>query len=116
MKARLPEEYQPKSQKEMMRQVQKAQEDMQRLQEELEAREYSASAGGGMVEVVMDGKHTLRSITIKPEVVNPEDVEMLQDLVAAAINEANRVVEETSDTEMNAITEGLNLPGMQGLF
>lgn len=88
------------------------QEDMARLQEELDAREYTATAGGGAVTAVVDGKHKVKSLEIKPEVVDPEDVEMLADLVAAAVNEAIRQAVETSETEMAKITGGAGLPGM----
>ena len=81
-----------------------------KLQEELEAREYEASVGGGMVNVRANGKKELLSIEIKPEAVDPDDVEMLQDLVLAAVNEVLRKVEETSSAEMGKITGGLNLP------
>ena len=83
-----------------------------RLQEELDAREYTATAGGGAVTAVVDGKHKVKSLEIKPEVVDPEDVEMLADLVAAAVNEAIRQAVETSETEMAKITGGAGLPGM----
>ena len=96
----------------LMRQAQKMQEDMARLQEELDAREYTATAGGGAVTAVVDGKHKVKSLEIKPEVVDPEDVEMLADLVAAAVNEAIRQAGETSETEMAKITGGAGLPGM----
>ncbi|MFZ5351183.1 MAG: YbaB/EbfC family nucleoid-associated protein [Bacillota bacterium] len=98
----------------MMKQVQKMQKDMMKLQEEIEQREVEASAGGGAVIVVATGKKEIRSITIKPEVVDPDDVEMLQDLVMAAVNEAIRMAEEMVSKEMGKITGGLNLPG--GLF
>ena len=88
------------------------QEDMARLQEELDAREYTATAGGGAVTAVVDGKHKVKSLEIKPEVVDPEDVEMLADLVAAAVNEAIRQAVETSETEMAKITGGAGLPGI----
>ena len=96
----------------MLKQAQKMQEDMARLQEELDAREYAATAGGGAVTAVVDGKHKVKSLEIKPEVVDPEDVEMLADLVAAAVNEAIRQAVETSETEMAKITGGAGLPGM----
>lgn len=96
----------------MLKQAQKMQEDMARLQEELDAREYTATAGGGAVTAVVDGKHKVKSLEIKPEVVDPEDVEMLADLVAAAVNEAIRQAVETSETEMAKITGGAGLPGM----
>ncbi len=94
----------------MLKQVQKAQASITKLQEELEAREYEASAGGGMVTVRANGKKELLSLTIKPEAVDPDDVEMLQDMVLAAVNEVLRQVEETTSAEMGKLTGGLNLP------
>lgn len=98
----------------MMRQVQKMQKDMQKLQEEIEQRTVEASAGGGAVTVVATGKKEIVSITIKPEVIDPEDAEMLQDLITAAVNEAIRQADEMLSSEMGKITGGLNIPG--GLF
>ena len=98
----------------MMKQVQKMQREMAKLQEEIEQRTVEASAGGGAVNVVASGKKEILSITIKPEVVDPDDVEMLQDLVIAAVNEALRKADEMISKEMGRITGGLNLPG--GLF
>ena len=92
--------------------IQKMQEDMANLQEELKAREYTATVGGGAVTAVVDGCYQVKALTIKPEVVDPEDVEMLADLVTAAVNEAMRQVTTTSEREMGAITGGMNLPGM----
>ena len=94
----------------MLKQAQRMQANIAKLQEELEAREYEASAGGGMVNVRANGKKELLSIEIKPEAVDPDDVEMLQDLVLAPVNEVLRKVEETSSAEMGKITGGLNLP------
>ena len=94
----------------MLKQAQRMQANIAKLQEELEAREYEASAGGVMVNVRANGKKELLSIEIKPEAVDPDDVEMLQDLVLAAVNEVLRKVEETSSAEMGKITGGLNLP------
>jgi len=96
----------------MIRQAQKMQEEMTRVQGELEEREFSATAGGGAVEVVMTGKKQMKSIVLKPEVVDPEDIEMLQDLIQAAVNEALTKVEETSAAEMEKVTGGLNIPGL----
>ena len=94
----------------MLKQAQRMQANIAKLQEGLEAREYEASRGGGMVNVRANGKKELLSIEIKPEAVDPDDVEMLQDLVLAAVNEVLRKVEETSSAEMGKITGGLNLP------
>ena len=114
MKARLPEGMNrgPGNMQSMIRQAQKMQEDMAKLQEDLDAREYTARSGGGAVTAVVDGKHLLKSLEIQPEVVEPEDTEMLADLVMAAVNEAIRQAVETSETEMSKVTGGMNLPGM----
>ncbi len=117
MKARLPAGMGggPTNQKDLMRQAQKMQDQFAKTQAELEAREFSASAGGGVVSVKMTGKKELTELVIKPEVVDPEDVEMLQDLVIAAVNEVIRQVEDTSNAELGKITGGLNL-GLPGMF
>ena len=94
----------------MLKQAQKMQEKLAKVQEELEAREYEASAGGGMVTVKANGKKEILALMIQPEAVDPEDVEMLQDMVMAAVNEVLRQVEETSSQEMGKLTGGLNLP------
>ena len=96
----------------LARQAQKLQQQMTKMQEELEAREYEASAGGGMVNVKVSGKKEVLSIEIKPEAVDPDDVEMLQDLVLAAVNEALRTATETSDREMGKLTGGMGLGGL----
>lgn len=98
----------------MIKQAQKMQKDMMKVQEELEQRQIETSAGGGAVTVVVTGKKELVSINIKPEVVDPEDVEMLQDLILAAVNEAIRKADEMVSSEMSKLTGGLGLPG--GLF
>ena len=95
----------------LMRQAQKLQEQMAKAQEDLDVREYSAQAGGGMVSVTVTGKHELKSIEIKPECVDPDDVEMLQDMILAAVNEAMRMGEEIRNAEMAKLA-----PGMGGLF
>ena len=124
MKARLPKGMGggPQNMQSMIKQAQKMQEEMEKTQEELNEREYTTSAGGGMVEctingggavtAVVDGKHIVKKLEIKPEVVDPEDVDMLADLVMAAVNEAIRKVEEIHATEMEKITGGLSLPGL----
>ena len=114
MKARLPEGMGrgPGNMQSMLRQAQKMQEDMAKLQEELDAREYTARSGGGAVTAVVDGKHRLKTLESQPEVVDPEDTEMLADLVIAAVNEAVRQAAETSEAEMSKVTGGMNLPGM----
>ena len=95
----------------MMRQAQEMQE---RLQRELAATEVEATAGGGMVTVVMNGTKQLRSITIDPEVVSRDDVEMLQDLIVAAINDAQRKVDDEVGGRMRGMIGGLNIPGLTG--
>ena len=114
MKARLPKQNQGGAQNmnAMIHQAQKMQDEISELQEEIEAREFSATAGGGAVQVVVTGKKSIKSLTIQPEVVDPEDIEMLQDLVISAINEAINNVEETTETEMSKITGGVSLPGL----
>ena len=89
----------------MIKQAQKMQQDMQRMQAELEQKEYTAQAGGGVVSATVTGRHELKSVTIDPEAVDPDDVEMLQDLVVAAVNEAMRAA-----SAMGQLTGGLNLP------
>ena len=115
MKARLPQGYGgggAGNMQSMLKQAQKMQEDMARLQEELDAREYTATAGGGAVTAVVDGKHKVKSLEIKPEVVDPEDVEMLQDMVVAAVNEALRAASEAANARMNAVMGGMKIPGL----
>ncbi len=114
MKARLPQGMGggPQNMNAMIRQAQKMQEDMKKKQEELEQMEFTTTSGGGMVEVVITGKKEIKSISLKPEIVDPEDIEMLQDLMVAAVNEAIRTVEEKSSAEMEKITGSLNIPGM----
>jgi len=100
----------------MMKQVQQMQAKMAKLQEELEQKNVEATAGGGVVRVVANGKNEIVEIEIKPEVLDPDDVEMVQDLVMAACNEALRKAQEMVAEEMGKITGGLKLPGMPGLF
>ncbi len=96
----------------IMKQAKKMQEQMGKLQQELEMKTVEAQAGGGMVRVVVNGKFEVVSLKIEKEVVNPEDIEMLQDLIAAAINEGIRKAQEMAAQEMAKITGGLNIPGM----
>ena len=98
----------------MIKQAQKMQQDMLKMQEEMESKEYDATAGGGMVKAVVNGKHEVLSLTINPEAVDPEDVEMLQDMVVAAVNEAMRKAEADSAQNMSKLTGGLNLGGLFG--
>lgn len=93
----------------MIKQAQKMQQDMQKMQAELQEKEYAAQAGGGVVEAVVTGKRELKALTIDPEAVDPEDVEMLQDLIVAAVNEALRSAETDAANSMQQITGGLGL-------
>lgn len=92
----------------LMKQAQKMQQDIQRAQEELNNKEFTATSGGGMVTVVVSGAKEVKSITINPECVDPEDTEMLQDLVLAAVNEALRSAQETTENELSHLTGGMN--------
>ena len=114
MKARLPKQNMGGAQNmnAMIRQAQKMQDEVTSLQEDIENGELSATSGGGAVSVVVTGKKIIKSLTINKEVVDPEDVEMLQDLVISAINEAVNQVESTTETEMSKITGGVSLPGL----
>ena len=96
----------------MMRQAQKMQQDMLRAQAELEAKEYEAQSGGGAVRATVNGSHQLLSLTIQPDAVDPEDVEMLQDLIIAAVNEAMHTADDTAANEMKKLTGGMNIPGL----
>ena len=96
----------------MIRQAQKMQTQITELQEDIENREFTSTAGGGAVEVTLNGRKSIQKLTIKPEVVDPEDVEMLQDLIISAFNDTVRKIEETTETEMGAITGGVSFPGL----
>ena len=96
----------------MMKQVQKMQQDMIRMQEEMEAKTYTATAGGGMVKAEVSGKNELVNLQINPEAVDPDDVEMLQDMVIAAVNEALRAAETEKNNNMSKMAGGLNLGGL----
>ena len=114
MKARLPKGMGggPQNMNAMLKQAQKMQDDITALQQEIEERDFSATVGGGAVEITITGKRNVKSLTIKPEVVDPDDVEMLQDLVMSAFNEAIRILDETSDAEMQKLTGGVSMPGL----
>ena len=99
----------PGNQMNMMKQAQKMQQDLMKMQEELDEAVYETKAGGGMVRAVVNGKKELTVLEIDPEAVDPEDVEMLQDLVIAAVNEAIRASESAAAERMNSLTGGLNL-------
>ena len=100
----------------MLKQVQQMQAKMQEVQTELEKAEVEATSGGGMVKVICNGKNEIVSMKIDPEVVNKDDVEMLQDLVLAAVNSAREKVQEMQTEKMSALTGGLNIPGMNFPF
>ena len=112
MKARLPKGMGggPQNMQAMIKQAQKMQEEMENLQAELDEKEHEISAGGGAVKVVMNGEKQVQSLTIDPAAVDPEDVEMLQDLLSAAFNEATKKVDEMMAAEMGKLTSGLGLP------
>ena len=94
----------------MMKQAQKMQQDMLRMQQELETKTYTAAAGGGMVKATVNGKHQVVGIEINPEAVDPDDVEMLQDMIVAAVNEATRAAEADMASNMQKLTGGMGLP------
>ena len=114
MKARLPKGMGggPQNMQAMLKQAQKMQEDIEAKKNELEAKEYVVTSGGGMVEITMTGKHEVKAIGINPEVVDTEDVEMLEDMLVAALNEATRQIDEEAERELDSVTGGLNIPGL----
>ena len=115
MKARLPKGYGgggANNIQQLARQAQKIQDDMEAASAELEAKEYEAAAGGGAVKVTVTGKLEVVKVDIQPEVVDPDDVEMLSDLIMAAVNEAIRTAAKEKEERMDAISGGLNIPGM----
>ena len=106
----------PQNMQALMRQVQKAQEEVAQKQEELDAREYDISAGGGVVNVKINGKREILAIDLKPESVDPDDIETLSDILVAAVNEAIKRVDTTNADELNRITGQVNLPNIPGLM
>jgi DNA-binding YbaB/EbfC family protein len=114
MKARLPQGMGggPSNMQGMMRQVQKMQADMEALQADLDTREYEIKAGGGVVTVKINGKREILSIDLQPEIVDPDDIETLSDILVAAVNEAIKRVDETNNAELNKITGQMSLPGL----
>jgi len=114
MKVRLPQGMGggPQNMQSMIKQAQKMQEDMAAMQAELEEREYEVAAGGGVVNVKINGKKEILNVKIDPEVVDPDDVETLEDLIVAAVNEAIKKVEAVSGEEMQKITGSMSIPGM----
>ena len=118
MKVKIPDSMKggPQNMQGMLKQAQKMQDDMAQLQEDLDSREYEVSAGGGVVTIKINGKKEVQSIDIKPEIVDPDDIETLSDVLIAGINEAIRTVEDTNTEEMAKITGSIGFPGMPGLF
>ena len=112
MKVRIPQGGGPNNMQAMLKQAQKMQEDMQLKQEELEAREYQVAAGGGVVNVKINGKKEILEVKLSPEIVDPDDIEPLEDLIVAGVNEAIKKVEAISAEEMQKITGSIGLPGM----
>ena len=114
MKAHLPQGFGggPSNMQGVIKQAQKMQERMAELQAELDEREYDFTVGGGMITIKINGKKEMQSIEIKPEVVDPDDIEMLQDLIVAGVNEAISSIEKTNNDEMSKVTGNLNIPGM----
>ena len=113
MKVRLP---QGGGMQNVIKQAQKMQEDMQAKQAELEAKEYDVKAGGGVIDVKINGKREILSVKLAEEIVDPDDIETLEDLIIAAINEAIKTVDADAAAEMAKITGGMGLPGMPGMF
>lgn len=96
----------------MMKQIQKMQEDMQKMQAEVEASEFTSSVGGGAVEVTVNGSHEVLSVKMKPEVVDPEDIEMLEDLLISALNESIKKANDAMEQGMEKAKGGLSIPGL----
>ena len=109
MKARIPG---AQNQGNMMKKIQQMQEDMTRIQEEIEATEYTSSVGGGAVEVTVNGSHEVLSIKMQPDVVDPEDIEMLEDLLISALNESIKKANDARDQGMERAKGGLSIPGL----
>lgn len=118
MKVRIPNQNGGMNQQQMLKKVQQMQEDMATLQADLDEREYSAEAGGGLVSVTVTGKHEVKAVNIKPEALEEceGDPEMLEDFLILALNEAISKAVKTSEEEMGKITSGLSIPGMPGMF
>ena len=115
MKARLPQGYGKQNVNQLMQQAQKLQEDMKAKQEEMEAASHTVTAGGGMVRAKVNGEREILELEIKPEAVDPDDVEMLQDMIMAALNEALKTAHETVENEMSKLTGGVG-GGFGGLL
>ena len=113
MKARLPQGYQNSTpnMNQMVRKAQKMQDDIAKIQEELAVKEFTKQVGGGALELVMTGDKQLKSVTLKPEVVDPEDIEMLQDLIISGVNVILKEVDDYGAAEMEKVTGGVSFPG-----
>ncbi|MBQ7390429.1 MAG: YbaB/EbfC family nucleoid-associated protein [Clostridia bacterium] len=116
MKVRIPQGMGGGNMQSMLKQAQKMQEDMAAKQAELEAREYEIQAGGGVVNVKINGRKEILSVKLAEEIVDPDDIETLEDLIVAGVNEAIKKVEADASAEMSKLTGGMNIPGMNGLF
>ena len=116
MKVRIPQNQGGGSMQQMLKQAQKMQEDMQAKQAELEEREYDIKAGGGVIDVKINGKKEVLSVKLAEEIVDPDDIETLEDLIVAAINEAIKTVEKDAQEEMSKITGSMGIPGLPGMF
>ena len=115
MKARLPQGYGgggAANIQQLARQAQKIQDEMGNIEKELEEKDYTATAGGNAVKVTVTGKMEVKAVEISPEVVDPEDVEMLEDMLVAALNEVTRQIDEEAERELDSVTGGLNIPGL----
>ncbi len=114
MKSRLPQGYQGgnANMNQMVRKAQKMQEEITRVQDELEQKEFTKQVGGGALEIVMTGDKKVKSVTLKPEAVDPNDIEMLQDLIISAVNETVQEIEDYGSAEMEKVTGGVSLPGL----
>ena len=102
----------PGNMNQILKQAQKMQDNMQKMQKELEAKEFEVSVGGGAVTVKVNGKKEILEVNMKPEVVDPDDIEMLQDLVISAVNEALRKVDDAQSSQMSKMAGGMNIPGL----
>lgn len=114
MKSRLPKEYQNSnaSMNQMVKKAQQMQENITKIQEELETKEFTKQVGGGALELVMTGDRKLKSVTLKPEVVDKDDIEMLQDLIISGVNEILQDIEDYSSSRMEEVTGGVTIPGI----
>ena len=115
MKARIPNGGGGMSQAAMMTKIQQMQEDAARVQAEIEATEFTGKAGGGAVEITVTGEHKVTSVKIKPEAIDPEDPEMLEDFITVALNEAISTAMKTMEDELGKVTGNINIPGMPGM-